>query len=155
MRFGRQEGVPLGPHLYREVRYESLLADPAGEFAELCAFLGVAYDGAMPRYHEHRPAVAPDLDEDHAWLPPTGGLLDELGYERGAAGLGRGSVRRARELRGRSGRKRAPWGGGSRGNGSSRPTDPALGPGAALRPVAMARLRAAARQASTDRSSSS
>lgn len=76
VRFGREGSEGLGPRLYHEVRYESLLADPAGECAKLCAFLGVPYDDAMPRYHERRPAVAPDLDADHQWLPLTSGLRD-------------------------------------------------------------------------------
>lgn len=39
------------PH-YREVHYESLVADPAGTLHELCAYLELDFDSAMLRAHE-------------------------------------------------------------------------------------------------------
>jgi hypothetical protein len=121
VRHGREEGEPLGQHLYHEICYESLVTDPAKECAKLCAFLGVPYDDAMPRYHEHRPTVAPGLEADHAWLPLTpglrnwrsqmpaedverfeaaaGDLLDDLGYDRAAPNLRPEAMRYAHELR--------------------------------------------------------
>jgi sulfotransferase family protein len=104
VRLGSEDGRALGPELYGETRYEALVADPAGECARLCAFLGVPYDDAMVRFHEGRTRAAPGLDAKHARLPVTAGLrdwrtqmpaddvarfeaaagrlLEELGYER-------------------------------------------------------------------------
>jgi hypothetical protein len=106
VRLGREDGVALGPKLYREVRYEALVADPAAECARLCEFLGVPYDEHMLHFHEGRARDEPGLDAKKAWRPVTPGLrswrtemsggeverfeaasgelLDELGYERGA-----------------------------------------------------------------------
>jgi hypothetical protein len=121
VRHGREEGEPLGQHLYHEICYESLVTDPAKECAKLCAFLGVPYDDAMPRYHEHRPTVAPGLEADHAWLPLTpgvrdwrsqmpaedverfeaaaGDLLDDLRYDRAAPNPRPEAMHYAREFR--------------------------------------------------------
>jgi hypothetical protein len=52
VRRGREAGKWLGPKLYREMRYESLVAGPEQECAALCDFLGLAYDEAMLHYHE-------------------------------------------------------------------------------------------------------
>jgi len=104
VRLGRQAGDSLGPQLYYELRYESLVANPQAECAALCAFLGLPYDDAMLRFHEGKTKMDPDLDAKHAWVPITpglrdwksqmpgedverfeaaaGDLLDELGYER-------------------------------------------------------------------------
>jgi hypothetical protein len=104
VRLGREAGSSLGSSLYREVRYEALVDDPAGSCRELCAFLGLHYDEAMLRFHEGRMRDDAGLDAKKAWLPPTsglrdwgsemsrdeierfeaagGGLLDELGYPR-------------------------------------------------------------------------
>src|SRR5262245_30877214 len=101
VRLGREGGRAVGGELYREVRYEALVARPAEECARLCAFLGLSYDPAMPRYHERPPRPDQPL---HPWAPVTaglrdwraqmpagdverfeaaaGGLLDELGYPR-------------------------------------------------------------------------
>src|SRR5262249_22139790 len=43
---------------------------------ELCAFLGLAYEGAMLRFHEGRTKTKPGLDAKKAWLPVTPGLRD-------------------------------------------------------------------------------
>ena len=104
VRSGQQAGHSLGPKLYYELRYESLLCNPAEECAALCTFLGLPYDDAMLRFHEGRTKTNPGLDAKHAWLPitpglrnwrsqmptedverfeaATGDLLDELGYPR-------------------------------------------------------------------------
>jgi len=88
--------------LYREVRYEALVARPAEECARLCAFLGLPYDPAMPRFHEGRTRagadatsswlpITPGLQDWRSQMPPgdverfeaaAGDLLDELGYPR-------------------------------------------------------------------------
>ena len=86
------------------MRYEALVADPAGESAKLCTFLGVPYADTMVKFHKGRTKSKPGLDAKRAWLPTTrglrnwrsemstedlerfeaaaGDLLDELGYER-------------------------------------------------------------------------
>jgi hypothetical protein len=109
VRLGREAGRALPAGLYGEVRYEALVADPEAECRRLCAFLGLEFDAAMLRYHEGRTRSAPGLTTKRRWLPPTaglrdwrsqmdrhdldrfeaaaGGLLDELGYERGSNGI--------------------------------------------------------------------
>ncbi len=104
VRLGREAGEMLGPELYTELRYEALVARPAEECARLCAFLGVAYDEAMLRFHEGRTRTDPELSAKRSWRPITpglrdwrtqmsaddqerfeaaaGDLLDELGYPR-------------------------------------------------------------------------
>ena len=101
---GRNEGLPLGPSLYYEVRYEALVTEPEPTCSELCAFLGLRYDDAMLRFHEGRVRSKPGLSAKKAWLPVTPGLrnwttqmapadieafeaaagelVDELGYSR-------------------------------------------------------------------------
>lgn len=102
VRLGREGGRALDPSRYLEIRYETLVANPDDECARLCAFLGLAHDPAMLRFHEGR--TASGLDAKGAWLPVTaglrdwrtqtpaadverfeaaaGGLLEELGYPR-------------------------------------------------------------------------
>ncbi len=46
VRLGRQAGHSLGPDLYYEIRYESLVNHPAEACAALCAFLGLPYGSA-------------------------------------------------------------------------------------------------------------
>jgi hypothetical protein len=72
VRLGREDGGPLGPELYREMSYESLVSRPEQELAALCEFLGIPYDDAMLRFHEGR--QKPGLDAKKAWLPVTPGL---------------------------------------------------------------------------------
>jgi sulfotransferase family protein len=106
VRLGREDGGALGPALYHELRYEDLVADPAGESERVCAFLGVPFDEHMLSFHEGRVRDEAGLDAKKAWRPVTAGLrnwrsemarpdverfeaaagelLDELGYERGA-----------------------------------------------------------------------
>ncbi|MFC5183905.1 sulfotransferase family protein [Actinomadura harenae] len=49
---GRRTADRLGPDGYHELRYEDLVADPAGKLAGLCRFLGEEFDPAMtePRH---------------------------------------------------------------------------------------------------------
>ncbi len=106
VRLGREAGASLGPELYHEVRYESLVFRPEEELAALCDFLNLPYDDAMLRFHEGRrkPGLDDRKNAKKAWLPATpglrdwrsqmspedierfeaaaGGLLDDLGYPR-------------------------------------------------------------------------
>lgn len=102
---GREGSMELPPGLYREVRYEELVRDPAVSCAEICRFLGLLYDETMLRFHEGRTRRMHGLPSKRQWLPPTQGLRDwrgqmtprdiarfeavagdllgQLGYERG------------------------------------------------------------------------
>jgi LPS sulfotransferase NodH len=108
VRRGRDDGAPLGPDRYYEIRYESLVNQPAEECAKLCKFLGLPFADAMLRFHEGRtkvdPSSDPRRDAKNSWLPVTpalrdwttqmrdqdvecfeslaGDLLQELGYPR-------------------------------------------------------------------------
>ena len=72
VKWGRQAGNSLGSGLYYEMRYESLVAQPAEECAALCAFLGVPFEEGMLRFHEGRKRTVPPSDAKHAWLPSAG-----------------------------------------------------------------------------------
>jgi hypothetical protein len=76
VRLGREDGSALGPGLYYEIRYETLVSQPATECEALCDFLGVPYDDAMLRFHEGREKADPGLDAKKAWRPTTPGLRD-------------------------------------------------------------------------------
>jgi hypothetical protein len=126
VRLGREGGRVLGPDLYYEVRYESLVDRPAEETARLCAFLGVPYDETMLRFHEGRTRTDAGLDAKRAWLPITGGLRDwctqmpavdlegfeamagdllgELGYPRMVTRLSADALERAAAIRDSFGR---------------------------------------------------
>jgi sulfotransferase family protein len=104
VRLGREAGERLGRELYHEVRYESLVADPAEVCRGVCSFLGIPYDDRMLHFHEGRTVEDPALDAKKSWQPITpglrnwrtemteeevgrfeaasGNLLDELGYPR-------------------------------------------------------------------------
>ncbi|HEV2496028.1 MAG TPA: sulfotransferase [Terriglobia bacterium] len=104
VRCGREERSRLGPQLYYEMRYESLVTHPASECERLCDFLGLPFDEAMVRFYESGRKAPSDAGKDHPWMPITpglrnwttqmvpedverfeaaaGGLLDELGYPR-------------------------------------------------------------------------
>jgi sulfotransferase family protein len=73
---GREAAALLGPELYHEVRYETLVANPAQACQELCGFLGLPYDEGMLRFYEGRTRNEPGLTSKRAWLPPTPGLRD-------------------------------------------------------------------------------
>jgi len=97
VRLGRQAASWLGPELYYEVRYESLVSDPARECKALCDFLGLPFDDAMLHFHERqarpraaRPITA-GLRDWRAEMPPedverfeavASELFDELNYQR-------------------------------------------------------------------------
>ena len=107
VRLGREDGAPLGPAQYHELRYEALVADPATECEGLCAFLGVPYDEAMVRDHEGRPPT-PGLRKWRAQMPPeeverfeaaAGELLEELGYPRAFPRIDGGARRHAERMR--------------------------------------------------------
>ena len=74
VRRGREAGESLGPELYREVRYESLVGHPEQECAALCDFLGLKYDEAMLHYHEAFVETAGGEGAGHGWEPITTGL---------------------------------------------------------------------------------
>jgi hypothetical protein len=70
----------MSPERYREIRYETLAADPEPTLRGLSSFLGLPYDLAMVRFHEgHRsrgPRPDGKVDAKKAWLPATPGLRD-------------------------------------------------------------------------------
>jgi hypothetical protein len=121
VRLGLEGGSALGPGLYHELRYESLVAAPEPECVRLCAFLGIPFDDAMLRFHEGRVQDDPELDAKKAWRPVTpglrswrsemrhedvvrfeaaaGDLLDELGYERALPSASRKELDRAARVR--------------------------------------------------------
>ena len=49
---GRSAGDQIGPQGYYEVRYETLITDPAATLQALCAFLGETYDAALLDYRQ-------------------------------------------------------------------------------------------------------
>ncbi len=119
---GRTAGATLGPERYREVRYEQLIDDPASAIRDLCAFIGIDFDELMLRYYERSDELYPgrETPTHHRNLarPPTkgmrdwrtemtagqvamfeaiaGGLVEELGYERGAPRAGAATRLRAK-----------------------------------------------------------
>jgi hypothetical protein len=121
VRRGREAGRLLGAELYREFRYESLLAQPEQICAELCEFLGLAYEEAMLHYHEASRRADPGPEAGHARQPITpglrnwktqmsaedverfeaaaGALLDELGYPRAFTRLRTAAVVQADRVR--------------------------------------------------------
>jgi hypothetical protein len=74
-------GARVGPDRYRELRYETLVADPEHELQELCAFAALPYEAAMLDY-------ARDVDisrkphQQSLKKPLTAGLRD---WRRGMA----------------------------------------------------------------------
>jgi hypothetical protein len=59
----RRQAAAL-PH-YREVRYEQLVADPAGTLRELCAYLELEFEPAMLRAHEGAAQRHMEMPERH------------------------------------------------------------------------------------------
>jgi hypothetical protein len=106
---GRRDGRRLGHARYREVRYEDLVHDPEDVLRSLCSFVDLPFDSTMLQYFERADDVMAGVDHrsQHrgVYLPPTqglrdwrrdmapdelelfesigGGLLTQLGYERG------------------------------------------------------------------------
>jgi hypothetical protein len=121
VRLGREDGKALGPELYKEICYETLVSEPAKACESLCAFLNLPYDDAMLRFSEGRTAAEPGLDAKGAWLPITpglrkwseqmpagdierfeaaaGDLLDELGYPRAFPDPSHEALEHAQEVR--------------------------------------------------------
>lgn len=77
---GRESGGRLGPDRYREVRYESLIADAEGTVTDLCRFLGLEFHPAMLEYHKRGETLAASTRDPQAFTalskPPTRGLRD-------------------------------------------------------------------------------
>jgi hypothetical protein len=121
VRLARDAGERLGAHLYNEMSYEELVADPSERSTALCSFLGLGFSEAMPRFHEGHTRRDPTLGSNKQWLPATpglrdwraqmpihdvllfeavaGGLLDELGYPRVFRSISRGVLERAAGIR--------------------------------------------------------
>jgi hypothetical protein len=51
IRSAQAAGSRLGPELYYELRYESLIEDPERELRAVCAFLGESFEAEMIDYH--------------------------------------------------------------------------------------------------------
>jgi hypothetical protein len=124
VRSGLEAARWLGPELYYEIRYESLICNPPKECAALCDFLGLPYDDVMLRFHESRngDGNGGDRAADPAWRPITpglrnwrsqmsaenierfeavvGALLDELGYPRAVPYPRPEAVEQASRIRG-------------------------------------------------------
>jgi hypothetical protein len=106
---GRRAGRRLGPGRYRELRYEQLVQDPERHLRDVCAFLDLAFDPAMLRYHQEDRVAGERPHYRNVAFPPTPGLrdwrremspqdvatfeaiagrlLEDLGYPRGAPRL--------------------------------------------------------------------
>ncbi len=125
VRLGREFGNAVGPETYYELQYEALVDHPKEECVGLCEFLGIPFDNAMLRHEENfKPRRGPNGTVLHArvGLPVTPGLrnwrtemegaelgrfeatagplLEELGYERGAAQPAGKDVDEAARIRG-------------------------------------------------------
>ena len=103
---GMEQGRPLGPHRYAELRYERLLTNPQAEVEALCSFLDLDFNPAMLDYSErarsevldraqlYNPNITRSITKTRSWdeqMPPSqvevfeaiaGDTLEELGYER-------------------------------------------------------------------------
>lgn len=99
----------VGPGRFIEVRFERLLADPEGELARMCAFIGVQFNDSMLAFHERTTYSPPDATAAQRWtskLSPRdvgliegrlGSLIEDRGYERsGHAPIVPGLLHRAR-----------------------------------------------------------
>jgi hypothetical protein len=109
VRRGRRAGGRLGPGRYRELRYEELVEAPERHLRDICAFLDLGFDPAMLRYHEGERVATERPHYRNVARPPTrglrdwrremspdavatfeaiaGGVLEDLGYPRGAGRL--------------------------------------------------------------------
>jgi hypothetical protein len=76
VKMGRQARKRLGPELYYEVQYESLVCRPRQESAAVCEFLGVPYDDAMLNFWEADAGTDPGLEKKRAHQPVIPGLRD-------------------------------------------------------------------------------
>ncbi len=73
---GRREGARLEPGIYREVRYEDLVADPEAILRELADFLAIPFAPEMVSFHAGKTKSEPGLSAKSAWLPATPGIRD-------------------------------------------------------------------------------
>jgi hypothetical protein len=69
-------GITLGRSRYRQVIYETLVADPEPTMRELSSFLDLPFASEMLMFHEGKVKQKPGLSAKAAWLPPTAGLRD-------------------------------------------------------------------------------
>jgi len=114
VRAGREAGDSLGPKLYYEIRYESLMRNAAEECMALCTFLGLEYHEAVLRFNEGQPTkrtrrpITSGLRDWRTEMPAedaerfeaaAGGLLDELGYPRTFSHPGLEKVESASKIR--------------------------------------------------------
>ena len=114
VREGQRAGKSLGPELYYEMRYESLVNNPQKECAALCGFLGLPYDDAMLRFYESetKPRAARPIttglrdwrsqmtvEDVERFEASAGEFLDELGYSRAAPGPGPEALKHAARIR--------------------------------------------------------
>lgn len=133
---GRASGVRLGPERHLEIRYESLVGEPAATLHSVCTFLELEFvdemlhpedsamllpEGERPHHANLERPVTPGLrdwrrdmpDADVALVEAVAGdLLSELGYERRfpkvpLVARGRAVASRARSAVTRSGRRTA------------------------------------------------
>jgi Sulfotransferase family len=90
VRLGRDAATFIGRDHYQETRYEALVSNPKEECKSLCQFLSLPYDDSMLRLEADK-GITPGLrnwksqmsmDDIHRFESASGGLLDELGYER-------------------------------------------------------------------------
>ena len=88
VQLGRQAGQSLGPELYHELRYESLVACPRRQCEELLDFLNLSFDEAVLQFHAGQPDADPGLEKKRAGLPVTSGLRNWQ-YEMSAQDLER------------------------------------------------------------------
>lgn len=73
---GQADAKRLGAGVYREVRYEDLVARPEESLRGIAGFLGVPFAREMIEYHVGKFRDEPGLDAKKAWAPPTPGLRD-------------------------------------------------------------------------------
>lgn len=111
---GRRAGSGLPHDQYYELRYEELVADPAGELLRLCDWLGLAFETRMLSYQrrgveliadlrssQHLTGITEPIQEDRSrWREVltadqlaladhlAGDLLSDLGYEAAGDGAG-------------------------------------------------------------------
>lgn len=72
------------PERILTLHHRNLVRDPEGELARVCAFLGLAYDPAMLRYHETSTYDPPDPGFIEGWRKKL--TPEEIGLVEGKAG---------------------------------------------------------------------
>lgn len=83
----------IGQDRFIELRFEKVLADPAGELARVCSFIGIDFDASMLSFHEQTSYSAPDASASQRWSRKlsirdvrliegrAGDLIESRGYE--------------------------------------------------------------------------